>query len=571
MARTDKTWSAAVQPPSDSKYKKDDRRRDDSEFDEDNDCAICYHEVGKPRVEPAKTGAAGAEAAGLKEAADVEEWAWLPCGHAFGNVCIEKWLYSQQGPRGIGGGASCPLCNRSMVHRKCGHIVFPLREKCPNYFMLPVPPKGAAHGRAVEEKSGGAAVQVSPVPPNAPAAVGNGQPTAHTTATAPISFNQIPRPEGPRGSRIFLFHTFQKHLEKAPENKTAAITGCRLLQENRQLPRRNPLLSRCQYCRSDLADLIRARALAEYKATVDKSKTLQKSGCLLHAVARVSSSGGRSESAIAAALPDGPHPLAPTGPNGRFVQAADLDEVNMSPDEALAVQLQMMEEMGLIDEEGWEDDEDEDAGEIEAVPAALADPAAAVAGEEHDAGHPDQPADEGGAAAGEAGQEYEPVAGEGLDDEEEDEAATASGSAGSSGMADVGGDDDYGLAVDRVVVTAEPSAAYLRMQHARERLRHRQMHHQHHHHHHHHDAGAQSALTRYHESIAIGWDAWYRASDEVRAEKMTSLREKKLRKAAEKFDGAKGGRSWRNLFLGPVVVIKPSDSRTFEGQVWRRW
>ncbi|KAI1190909.1 hypothetical protein F5B17DRAFT_6567 [Nemania serpens] len=45
---------------------------------------------------------------------DVEAFAILPCGHAFGFGCLEMWL--EHTPE-------CPTCGASAKHRRCGHLV----------------------------------------------------------------------------------------------------------------------------------------------------------------------------------------------------------------------------------------------------------------------------------------------------------------------------------------------------------------------------------------------------------------------------------------------------------------
>src|SRR5438094_743583 len=71
------------------------------------ECAICQKRLAI--TEPAD------------ESSNVEAFSILPCGHSFGQDCIETWLDS-----GSSNG-SCPSCRRSLQFSECGHHLVPRR------------------------------------------------------------------------------------------------------------------------------------------------------------------------------------------------------------------------------------------------------------------------------------------------------------------------------------------------------------------------------------------------------------------------------------------------------------
>ncbi|KAJ9131085.1 hypothetical protein NKR23_g11861 [Pleurostoma richardsiae] len=67
----------------------------------DKACPICQEEVGHRTPDDVK-----------------ESWALTPCGHAFGNVCLKRYLAITERPL-------CPVCRQDVFHY-CAHPILPV-------------------------------------------------------------------------------------------------------------------------------------------------------------------------------------------------------------------------------------------------------------------------------------------------------------------------------------------------------------------------------------------------------------------------------------------------------------
>ncbi|KAJ9133136.1 hypothetical protein NKR23_g10922 [Pleurostoma richardsiae] len=67
----------------------------------DKDCPICHEEVGQQTPEGVK-----------------ESWALTPCGHAFGSICLKRYLGNTPRPQ-------CPVCRQNVFH-SCAHPILPV-------------------------------------------------------------------------------------------------------------------------------------------------------------------------------------------------------------------------------------------------------------------------------------------------------------------------------------------------------------------------------------------------------------------------------------------------------------
>ncbi|ORY65791.1 uncharacterized protein BCR38DRAFT_511268 [Pseudomassariella vexata] len=77
------------------------------------ECQICNS--GLAIMEPPTTAE---ENELLDQENQKEIWTSLPCGHMFGHKCLDTWLN-----RSGRSDPTCPVCRKSLTHRRCGHRV----------------------------------------------------------------------------------------------------------------------------------------------------------------------------------------------------------------------------------------------------------------------------------------------------------------------------------------------------------------------------------------------------------------------------------------------------------------